>query len=266
MKTGLVLEGGAFRTIFSSGVCDALLELPRLPDYVVGVSAGIAYGVSYLSRQKGRNLDILLHYSHDRRYMGPGNLLKPGNRRSYFGLEFVYEDIPNKLIPFDYDTFAAYPGEAEAVVTNLDTGKAEYFPVPARDDHFELLQATCALPFLFPIYHLDGKPCMDGGAADGIPYERAFQKGCDGVMVCGCHPGDCHYATGNYFTRRRFMLMKRLMEYNGIDPRRFQARWISGSEAAKFRDTVTRVAQEIKALGPNTRFREKWYEEGGAQE
>ena len=95
---------------------------------------------------------------------------------------------------------------------------------------------------------------------------RAFQKGCDGVMVCGCHPGDCHYATGNYFTRRRFMLMKRLMEYNGIDPRRFQARWISGSEAAKFRDTVTRVAQEIKALGPNTRFREKWYEEGGAQE
>ena len=95
---------------------------------------------------------------------------------------------------------------------------------------------------------------------------RAFQKGCDGVMVCGCHPGDCHYATGNYFTRRRFMLMKRLMECNGIDPRRFQARWISGSEAAKFRDTVTRVAQEIKALGPNTRFREKWYEEGGAQE
>ena len=95
---------------------------------------------------------------------------------------------------------------------------------------------------------------------------RAFQKGCDGVMVCGCHPGDGHYATGNYFTRRRFMLMKRLMEYNGIDPRRFQARWISGSEAAKFRDTVTRVAQEIKALGPNTRFREKWYEEGGAQE
>ena len=95
---------------------------------------------------------------------------------------------------------------------------------------------------------------------------RAFQRGADGVILCGCHPGDCHYATGNYFTRRRFMLMKRRMEYNGIDPRRFQARWISGSEAAKFRDTVTRVAQEIKALGPNTRFREKWYEEGGAQE
>lgn len=83
---------------------------------------------------------------------------------------------------------------------------------------------------------------------------RAFQKGADGVLVCGCHPGDCHYATGNYYTRRRFMLMKRLLEYNGIDPKRFQAKWISGSEAAKFRDTVIQVSAEIKALGPNTKF------------
>jgi coenzyme F420-reducing hydrogenase delta subunit len=93
---------------------------------------------------------------------------------------------------------------------------------------------------------------------------RAFQKGCDGVLVCGCHPGDCHYATGNYFTRRRFMLMQRLLEYNGIDPNRFQARWISGSEAAKFRDTVTRVSEQIKELGPNKKFQEEWYSEGGA--
>jgi len=83
---------------------------------------------------------------------------------------------------------------------------------------------------------------------------RAFQKGADGVLVCGCHPGDCHYATGNYFTRRRFLLMKRLMEYNGIEPKRFQAKWISGSEAAKFRDTIIRVTEEIKQLGPNTKF------------
>ena len=83
---------------------------------------------------------------------------------------------------------------------------------------------------------------------------RAFQKGADGVLVCGCHPGDCHYATGNYFTRRRFMLMQRLLEYNGIDPKRFQAKWISGAEAVKFRDTVTEVSAQIKALGPNTKF------------
>lgn len=182
MKTGIVLEGGALRTIFSSGVCDALLERDLLPDYVIGVSAGIAYGVSYVSRQKGRNLEILTKYANDKRYMGMRNLLDPANR-CYFGLRFTYETIPNQLVPFDYDTFAAYPGEVEAVVTNLETGAAEYLPVPRRDDKFLLLQATCAMPFLFPIFRLDGMPCLDGGSADGIPYQRAFDMGCDRVVV-----------------------------------------------------------------------------------
>ena len=183
MKTGLVLEGGAFRTIFSSGACDGLLAGDIMPDYCVGVSAGIAYGVSYISKQSGRNLEILTHYANDKRYMGVNNLLRPGNHRCYFGLKFTYDTIPNELIPFDYDTFAAFPGEVEAVVTNMDTGKAEYLTVPKRDNHFELLQATCALPFLFPVYHINGKPYMDGGTADAIPYDRAVEKGCDRIVV-----------------------------------------------------------------------------------
>lgn len=183
MKTGLVLEGGAFRTIFSSGACDGLLAADIMPDYCVGVSAGIAYGVSYISKQSGRNLEILTRYANDKRYMGVNNLLRPGNHRCYFGLQFTYDTIPNELIPFDYETFAAFPGEVEAVVTNMDTGKAEYLPVPKRDEHFELLQATCALPFLFPVYHINGKPYMDGGAADAIPYDHAVEKGCDRVVV-----------------------------------------------------------------------------------
>ena len=81
MKTGLVLEGGAFRTIFSSGACDGLLAADIMPDYCVGVSAGIAYGVSYISKQSGRNLEILTHYANDKRYMGVNNLLRPGNHR-----------------------------------------------------------------------------------------------------------------------------------------------------------------------------------------
>ena len=149
---------------------------------MVGVSAGIAYGVSYVSRQPRRNLEILTRFANDRRYMGLGNLLDRHNR-SYFGLEFSYETIPNELVPFDYDTFAAFPGHVEAVVTNLDTGKAEYMEVPRRDEKFLLLQATCALPLMFPIYHLDGKPYLDGGAADAIPFRRAFEQGCDRAVV-----------------------------------------------------------------------------------
>ena len=183
MKTGLVLEGGAFRTIFSSGACDGLLEADIMTDYVIGVSAGIAYGVSYISRQKGRNLEILTRYGRDRRYMGVGNFFKRGNRRCYFGLDFVYHEIPNQLIPFDYDTYASFPGTVEAVVTNLASGEAEYIELPRRDDRFNLLQATCALPFLFPIFDIEGRPCMDGGAADAIPYERALRQGCGRVLV-----------------------------------------------------------------------------------
>ena len=189
MKTGLVLEGGALRTIFSSGACDGLLAGGVMADYVVGVSAGIAYGVSYVSRQQGRNLEILSRYVNDKRYMGMSNLLHKGNR-SYFGLEFVYDTIPNELVPFDYDAFASFPGEVEAVVTNLETGKAEYFPVPREAGDFKLLQATCALPLMFPVFDIEGRPCMDGGAADAIPFRRAFEQGCDKAIVILTRPRD----------------------------------------------------------------------------
>lgn len=183
MKTGLVLEGGAFRTIFSAGVLDAFLDrqLP-LPDYTVGVSAGAAYGVSYLSRQSRRNLQLLCTYVNDKRYMGIRHLLDPENR-SYFDLDFSYNIIPNQLLPFDYETFMAYPGEMEAVVTNLDSGNADYLTVPRHDKENEVLQATCALPYLFPIYHINGQPYLDGGCADPIPWKRAFDLGCDRVVV-----------------------------------------------------------------------------------
>ena len=182
MKTGLVLEGGALRTIYSSGVTDGLLEGGIDFDYVVGVSAGIAYGVSFLSRQFGRNLEILMRYATDRRYMGAANLLKPGNR-SYFGLDFAYHVIPNELVPFDYDAFEAYPGQVEAVVTNLNTGRAEYLPVPRRDPESKVLQASCAMPLMFPVFNIGGQPYLDGGIADAIPWQHALEQGCDRLVV-----------------------------------------------------------------------------------
>ncbi len=187
MKTGLVLEGGALRAIFSSGVCDALLDGDVMTDYVIGVSAGIAYGVSYVSRQPRRNLEVVTRYAPDKRYMGMNNLVDKSNR-SYFGLKFAYDTIPNELIPFDYDTFAAYPGEVEAVVTNLNTGKADYLPVPRQDRESLLLQATCAMPLLFPIYRINGQPYLDGGAADSIPWQRALDQGCERVVVVLTRP------------------------------------------------------------------------------
>ena len=186
MKTGLVLEGGALRAIFSSGVCDGLLEGGVMTDYVIGVSAGIAYGVSYVSRQPRRNLEVVTRFAPDRRYMGWRNLADKGNR-SYFGLKFGFSTIPNELVPFDYDAFEAFPGEVEAVVTNLNTGKADYLSVPRRDKESTVLQASCAMPLLFPVYEINGQPYLDGGIGDAIPWRRGLEK-CEKVVVVLTRP------------------------------------------------------------------------------
>lgn len=86
---------------------------------------------------------------------------------------------------------------------------------------------------------------------------RAFQRGADGVLVAGCHPGDCHYVTGNYFTRRRLMLFKRLLEFAGFEPARLKVRWISAAEGGRFAETVKEMVEELKDLGPNRVMREE---------
>lgn len=182
---GLVLEGGTFRPIFSSGVMDALLEHGMMFDYVIGVSAGIADGVSYLSRQKGRNLDILLNYRHDKRYIGMRNFL---HCKSLFGLDFVYGEIPDKLIPFDWKAFHEYQGTALAGVTNATTGKTEYFDCRYMDAKFQILRATCAIPLVFPPIFIDGKPYYDGGLLDPIPIRKAIQDGQEKLMVVLTRP------------------------------------------------------------------------------
>ena len=182
MKTGIVSEGGAFRTIFSCGVMDAFIENNIYPDYVIGTSAGAAYSPSYISRQKGRNLKIITEYANDKRYMGMNNLIDKKNR-SLYGLEFAYETIPNELVPFDYDTFEKWDGEFYAVCTNVLTGKAEYFPYDGKDRTNLVLKATCALPKLFPYIYINDTPYIDGGLSDSIPYEKAFADGCDRVVV-----------------------------------------------------------------------------------
>ena len=183
MKTGLVLEGGALRTIFSCGVLDAFLDaqLP-LPDYFVGVSAGAAYGTSYLARQNRRNLKLITSYAGDKRYMGVGNLLNPKNR-SYFGLKFAYDTIPNELVPFDYEAFQAYEGMAEAVVTNVATGEAEYHLIPRNERYNKTILASCSIPLMFPTVELEGGEYLDGGCADAIPWKHALDMGCERVVV-----------------------------------------------------------------------------------
>lgn len=182
MKTGIVLEGGAFRSVFSCGVIDAFIDNDIMPDYMIGVSAGAAYGISYASKQFQRSYNIIMNYANDKRYMGIGNMLDPDNR-SYYGLKFAYDTIPNELEPFDYDAYSEWGGTFEAVVTNVITGRPEYMKFDVNDKEFKLMQATCALPMLFPMISINGKLYLDGGISDSIPIDRAFEQGCDRVVV-----------------------------------------------------------------------------------
>lgn len=183
--TGIVLEGGTFRPIFSCGVMDALLSENILLPYCIGVSAGIADGVSYISKQPQRNLEIMQKYRNDKRYLSRNNLKKG---KSIFGLDFIFGDIPNQLIPFDMETFKAYEGTCLVGVTNAETGKAEYKNAMEMDDRYTMLRATCALPMFFPAIDLDGQKYYDGGVADPIPVKKALEDGCDKVIVVLTQP------------------------------------------------------------------------------
>lgn len=182
---GLVLEGGTMRPIFSAGAMDALLDYDVMFPYCVGVSAGSADGVSYISRQKGRNLEILMRYRNDRRYLGAGNLLKC---KSLFGLEFVFEEIPANLIPFDMETYMAYEGRYLVGVTNARTGKSEYLDGQQLDEKNSLLKATCALPFYFPPIEIKGELYYDGGICDPIPVRKALADGNQKLLIILTRP------------------------------------------------------------------------------
>ncbi len=98
---------------------------------------------------------------------------------------------------------------------------------------------------------------MCSGRVNPLFLVNALQQGADGVLISGCHPGDCHYLEGNFFARRRFMLMRKLLEHVGVDPARVNMSWVSASEGAKFKDVVDEVVTKVKEVGPMDQFRRR---------
>lgn len=172
--SSLILEGGTFRTLFTSGVLDAFLEHDIMMPYVVGISAGAINACSYVSQQKERSLRVLMDYRHDKRYMGWKNFLK---EKSLFGLDFAYNVIPNELDIFDWATYKQYEGQLLFGVTNAATGQVEYMDAKDMDRHCMMLRATCAIPILFPEIKLNNTPYYDGGLAEPIPILHSVEQG-----------------------------------------------------------------------------------------
>ena len=169
-----VLEGGTFRTVFTMGVMDAFLDAGVMMPYVSGVSAGITYAGSYITGQRGRNIRIIEKYRNDPRYVGWRNYLTD---HSYFGLKFGYDTVTNKLMPFDWEALRKYKGQMVIGVTNVRTGEEEYLDGKQMDPTCKMLQATCAIPFMFPAIKIDGKAYYDGGIVQPITIRKAEEDG-----------------------------------------------------------------------------------------
>ena len=177
LPVNLILEGGAMRGMFTAGVLDAFDEQNLLFEFVVGVSAGSCMGASYMSRQKGRSRNITLTYRHDPRYFSWRNLLREGN---LFSAKFSYDDIPNKLVPFDYQTFEKSTQRFVVVATDCATGQAVYLKNDTpehKDTMIQAIRASASMPFFSKPVPIENMRLLDGGIADSIPVEYAMKTG-----------------------------------------------------------------------------------------
>lgn len=184
-RLGLVLEGGGFRAHYTAGVLDVLID-EKLPiEGVIGVSMGAIHGASFVSGQKGRSLEIYTRYAADERlwslwrWVRTGNLIDP---------QFCYHDIPDRIVPFDEETFEHSGMAFYACASNLETGRAEYLRLPNLTDDIDGLRASASLPYVSPAVEFRGMKLLDGGCTDRIPLAAFERMGYGRNIVIQTHP------------------------------------------------------------------------------
>ena len=186
MKTGLVLEGGGLRGMFSAGVMDVMMEHGIEYDGVIGVSAGATFGCNYVSRQPGRVLRYQLNYIHDDRYMSLHSLWRTGD---LVGASFAYHYLPTHLDLFDFDTFHRNSTEFHLVCTDVKTGKPVYRQIDdMTDEGMDWLRASASMPIVSRPVKLDGMELLDGGISDSIPLRHMQEMGYERNVVILTQP------------------------------------------------------------------------------
>lgn len=180
MKTGLVLEGGSVRGLYTAGVLDVFLEHGIAFDGVIGVSAGAIHGCSFLSGQRGRSIRYYLKYCKDPRFMSFSSLLKTGD---LVGADFCYHEIPEKLDIFDNDSFMQNGVPFYAVCSNVETGKPEYLQMTDMFRDIEIMRASASMPYVSRIVEINGKKYLDGGCTDSIPVDAFRNMGYERNVV-----------------------------------------------------------------------------------
>jgi predicted patatin/cPLA2 family phospholipase len=174
-RSGLILEGGGMRGVYTAGVLEYFLENDLYFPYVIGVSAGACQGSSYIARQPGRNRKVTIDYVTHQDYISYRNLFL---KRELFGMDFIFDKLPNELVPFDFESFNNAAETFLIGTTDCITGEPVYFEkndVPV--DILKIIRASSTLPFMAPAIEFQGKILMDGGIADPIPIRKAMADG-----------------------------------------------------------------------------------------
>ena len=180
MKTGLVLEGGAMRGMYTAGVLDVFMEQGITFDGVIGVSAGALFGVNLLSKQAGPVIRYNKRFNADPDYLGLRPLLRTGN---IVDTEYAYHRVPYELDVFDDETYRASGVPFYAVVTNVETGEPEYIKVDSVFEQMDVLRASGSMPFVSKPVEIGGKKYLDGAITDSIPFEKFMEMGYDRLVV-----------------------------------------------------------------------------------
>ena len=180
-KTGLVLEGGGMRGVFTCGVLDYLMDNKVSFPYAIGVSAGACNGLSYMSHQRGRgrysNIDLLAKY----KYIGIRPLIK---KRGLIDQQLLFHRFPDRILPYNYKAYAENPARFEMVTTDCCTGLPCYWEEKHDEKRIiDIVKASSSLPYACPIIYVDGRPMLDGGIVDSIPLLRAYEQGYDKCVV-----------------------------------------------------------------------------------
>lgn len=183
MKTGVIDVGGGYRGIYAAGVLDYCIDQKIAFDLGIGISAGSANLASYAAGQKGRNYLFYTEYGFRKQYASLGNFIR---KQSYIDMDYVYGTLSNHdgESPLNYPAIRDNPMEFYVVATDARTGQAKYFDKrDLRQDDYAVFKASSAIPFVCPPYEIKGVPYYDGALGDPVPVEKAFELGCDRVVV-----------------------------------------------------------------------------------
>ena len=180
-NTALILEGGGLRGVFTCGVLDCFMDHDIHFPAIVGVSAGACNGLSYMSGQRGRAKSSNIDLMDKHHYVGFRYLLTQGCIMDY---KLLFEDFPEKIIPYDYEAYFANTDRFVMVTTNCLTGKAEYLEEKSDSKRvMDIVRASSSLPYVTKITYVDGVPMLDGGIADPIPLEYARSQGYEKMVI-----------------------------------------------------------------------------------